>query len=158
MMTMQPSLTTMKTVTACEQALHLRHQSNPTAPGPFPHPGANPRALAWDIMAAKCPTVGTKLEGKYFLHSKCHQVYIKENKEAHICRIYFKQSQCISEMHYMGPLISVFGVFSVFYFIIPLSHRILDPRRTMKTSILQECPTSFWLKDIIILGNQKVMN
>ena len=25
MMTMQPSLTTMKTVTACEQALHLMH-------------------------------------------------------------------------------------------------------------------------------------
>ena len=27
MMTMQPSLTTMKTVTACEQALHLMHFS-----------------------------------------------------------------------------------------------------------------------------------
>ena len=39
-------------------------------------------------------------------------------------------------MHYIGPLISVFGVFSVFYFTIPLSHRILDPWWTMKTSIL----------------------
>ena len=33
MMTIQPSrLTTMKTITACEQALHLMHQSNPTVP------------------------------------------------------------------------------------------------------------------------------
>ena len=43
MMTMQPSrLATMKTVTACEQALHLMHQSNPIAPTPPPLPANAP--------------------------------------------------------------------------------------------------------------------
>ena len=70
MMTMQPSLTPTKTGTACEQALHLMHQSNPTVPILLPWalaflfcfgwqiPGS------WDTWDAQCLAVGTKREGK----------------------------------------------------------------------------------------------
>ena len=54
MMTMQPSLTTTKTGTACEQALHLMHQSNPTAPILLP-----PGISFFFVLDGKFPGAGT---------------------------------------------------------------------------------------------------
>ena len=54
MMTMQLSLTTTKAGTACEHALHLMHQSNPTAPILLP-PGIG----FFFVLDGKFPGAGT---------------------------------------------------------------------------------------------------
>ena len=60
MMMMQPSLTTMKTVTVCEQALHHMHQSNPTAPSPPSPPRDDYQVLAFFFAVdGKFPGDGT---------------------------------------------------------------------------------------------------
>ena len=102
MMTMQPSLTTTKTGTACEQALHLMHQSNPTAPillppgisfffvldGKFPGPGTLelPNAPRWGRKERVNAPSSSLIHNAVFIDRQSNSAILSiSNVSANVC-------------------------------------------------------------------------